>query len=617
MIIKELQISNVLSFRYFDNVLDATKIEVERDLNILIGENGSGKSTALEVINFVFKKVLFKQFNVNQDLYSRKGRITVNERKQILSPANSTTVAEFRLNPNWNTANEPQKIRLVIKLDEIDDANIENLIANWAKIASLASSYTNHPSKPEVPLEKEYAVEVSLNYDSNSFSSNITPDNDPGFQYLADYNFYKELIDFYNSENPRRQIPPLYESFTLIGGYRNYNSFNPSVSLQSSTAAQQIQNIRVGNYSKSLNSSEESEPPIFNLVRLRVAGVHYELFGETKMAAESEEQANKQAFLVKINRRLKMVNLEVRIRLIEKRQWAYSFQFFDLKRSKPITDINSLSAGQKAIVHLVFEAYGRGDLKGGLVIIDEPEIHLHYQFQNEYLNVINEINKEQNCQYILVTHSESLINSSTIGHVKRFALDADNNTVVKVPTITANEKTLIKILDNTRSTYAFFGKKVLLVEGETDRYFFKALIQRLNPDLSQEIAVLDIIGKAQEPKWRVFFESFGLTVYFIGDFDAVCEILYGINPAPRLRTPASIAVFKLAHPTWEADIKAKHRDRIFILKEGGLEHYLGLAKKGLAEVITFCNDRLDAFVTARGNEKAKEIKAIYRKIIKN
>ncbi len=616
MIIKELRISNILSFAYSENIAEATKIEVDRDLNIFIGENGSGKSTALEVINFVFKKVLFTQFNVNQDYYSRKSRITADERRQILTPANNTSVSEFRLNPNWNTSSDPQKIWLTIKLDEIDDANIKNLIANWEKIDRLASLYTQHSSKPELPKQCEYAVEVSLNYDSNSFSSKITPEDDPGFRYLVDYNFYKELIDFYNLENQRKQIPSLYESFMLIGGYRNYHSFNPSVSLSGSTAGQQIQKIRVGNYSKSLNSSEDSEPSIFNLVRLRVAAAHYELFGETKTRADSEELANKQEFLRKINRRLKLVNLEVKISFLDKQTWAYSFQLLDLKRGETVTDINSLSAGQKAIVHLVFEAYGRGDLKGGLVIIDEPEIHLHYQFQNEYLNVINEINKEQSCQYILVTHSESLINSSTIGRVKRFALDSENNTVVKAPAITADEKTLIKILDNTRSTYAFFGKKVILVEGETDRYFLKEVIQRLNPELVQEIAVLDIMGKPQEPEWRAFFESFGLRVYFVGDFDNLCKI-YGINPAPKLRTPESIATFKLDHPSWEADIKSQYRNKIFILKEGALEYYLGLEKKDLGETVRFCSEKLDAFLNERGNEKVKNIKDIYRKIIKN
>jgi len=83
MIIKELQISNILSFKYFDNILEATKIEFDGDLNIFIGENGSGKSTALEVINFIFKKVLFTQFNVNQDLYSRKSTLTGPDRDKF------------------------------------------------------------------------------------------------------------------------------------------------------------------------------------------------------------------------------------------------------------------------------------------------------------------------------------------------------------------------------------------------------------------------------------------------------------------------------------------------------------------------------------------------------
>ena len=52
MKIKTLQISNILSFKYHENIENAEKITFEDDLNIIIGENGSGKSTALEVINF-------------------------------------------------------------------------------------------------------------------------------------------------------------------------------------------------------------------------------------------------------------------------------------------------------------------------------------------------------------------------------------------------------------------------------------------------------------------------------------------------------------------------------------------------------------------------------------
>src|ERR1051326_8994671 len=134
------------------------------------------------------------------------------------------------------------------------------------------------------------------------------------------------------------------------------------------------------------------------------------------------------------------------------RTWQYTFQFYDIRRDRPIGDINSLSAGQKAIIHLVLEAYGRGELKGGLVIIDEPEIHLHYQFQHEYLQVVRELNTDQKCQYILVTHSEALINSSTIAHVRRFSLEQNGTTKINAPILTTEEKDLIRILDNTRST---------------------------------------------------------------------------------------------------------------------------------------------------------------------
>ena len=85
MKIKTLQISNILSFQYHENIENAEKITFEDDLNIIIGENGSGKSTALEVINFLFRRVLYKQYNVNHDLYSQKSSILAEQRNDIFN----------------------------------------------------------------------------------------------------------------------------------------------------------------------------------------------------------------------------------------------------------------------------------------------------------------------------------------------------------------------------------------------------------------------------------------------------------------------------------------------------------------------------------------------------
>jgi len=618
MRINELQISNIWSFKYFEDILEAPRIIFDKSLNILIGENGSGKSTALEVINFVFKRVLFKQFAVDQDLYHRRSTVTASDKKKILAPVNSNSYSGFRLEPNWDTENNSQKIRLVIELDEIDGANIRSLIDNQEKLGALATSYAAHPVALNGAIENVYTIDVALNKENKTLSENISPNSsDPGYLYLANYNFYKELINFYNLENSSHTINPLYESFTLIGGYRNYHMFTSTVSLKSAHVSQQIQQIRTEEFSKSLDTSEQSEPGIFKLVRLRVAKEHYNLFRTKKDEKECEIEANQLPFLSSINEKLQLVNLKCQIKLTEQRTWDYAFEFFDTKRKRVLHDINSLSSGQKAIIHLVFEAYGRGDLKGGVVIIDEPEIHLHYQFQNEYLRVIEEISQEQNCQYVLVTHSESLINSVTIHKAKRFALNEENNTVIKSPVLTIDQKMLVKILDNTRSTYAFFARKVILVEGEVDRYFLKALIKEIEPNLYQEVAVLDINGKPDYATWKEFFEAFGLIVCFIGDLDTAFKFLYPKENAYKLCTQPIVDDFKHKHPNLETEIKQKYSEKIYILKDGDLEYYLGIHQKGLRETIKFCYERLQNYLADDTNEKAKEVISIIKEIIEN
>jgi len=293
--------------------------------------------------------------------------------------------------------------------------------------------------------------------------------------------------------------------------------------------------------------------------------------------------------------------------------WQYSFEFFDLRRNKPIVDINSLSAGQKAITHLVFEAYGRGDLKGGLVIIDEPEIHLHYQFQHEYLQVVRELNKHQSSQYILVTHSEALINSATISSVRRFSLNMDGYTEIRLPHLTAEQKVLIRILDNTRSTYAFFAKKVVLVEGDSDRYFFKAVIQEMYPKLDQEIAILHVAGKKEFAHWTALFEGFGLHVYRLADLDYAYDLFYSQEQRKSLKTKAAVEEFKALHTDCEARISSEYARKTFILKNGDLEFYLNVGKD-LAEVIAFCNDRLPQYLQDGSDPKSVEVREIIRQI---
>jgi hypothetical protein len=90
--------------------------------------------------------------------------------------------------------------------------------------------------------------------------------------------------------------------------------------------------------------------------------------------------------------------------------------------------------------------------------------------------------------------------------------------------------------------------------------------------------------------WKDFFESFRLTVYFIGDLDSAFGFIYSTETAYKLHNPEIIAGFKCTHQNLTTDIEQKKVAGIYILKERALEHYLGIHNKGLAETIKFCND---------------------------
>jgi predicted ATPase len=608
-------------------------ISFDQNLNIIIGENGSGKSTALEALNFVLRRIFYKQYNFNRDQYDRKILLDVNQRRTVLVSAFVNNIDGFRLQPNWATETQLQTIRLAIELDDIDRSNIRTLELNHLVLHSFFESYTNGwpiqmpfpppiaatETDPETPHpymqieNNEYVLEVRINPIDRTFTI-VFPNsqNNLAFDYLQHYNYFKSVIERYNAENAT-PISPFRESFSLIGSFRNYSNFTTSISLTASTPGTQLQTIKQQEHGRSVNTSDNIEPSIFAVVRLRVAELHFNLFDQKFSPEERETAANSIKLITDINRHLLLIGLQARVTLEDKRLWQYTFTFFDVRRNRAIVDINSLSAGQKSILHLIFECYGRDEMRGGLVIIDEPEVHLHYQFQQEYLKVLTTLSKDTKCQYILVTHSDSLINSQTIEFVTRFATNTVGETVTFSPKLQASQKSLIKILDNSRSTYALFAKKVVLVEGETDRYFYKACMHELYPQLDQEIAVLYVGGKLSFHNWTNVFNQFGLEVFRIADLDYAYNCFYSSERKASLKTEARVSAFKARHTDIGTKISDEYLNRTFILNDGDLELYLNI-NKDLDDVINFTNKKLKDFLNDPTNPKGLEVKNILKNI---
>ena len=350
---------------------------------------------------------------------------------------------------------------------------------------------------------------------------------------------------------------------------------------------------------------------IFDFIKLKLGEDHFILVKESKNINDATAIINGSSIIKKINEKLRILNLQLSVEPVNIRTWSYEFRFHDIKNDRELGNINSLSAGQKSIIHLIFEAYGRDDVKGGLVVIDEPEIHLHYQFQSKYLKILEDLAKEQKIQCILVTHSEGFISDNTIKYIKRFSLNEERNSVVCTPDIREDQRKLIEILSNTQAARVLFLDKVLLVEGQDDEYFFRAAIKILHREASQYITVYGVNGEGSIFSFKSFFESFGLKVYFVKDLDTTKTDFYrGFYKSqkkslPPVKTDEQIIAYRNEHPNLDERIESKYPSYEFYLKKGAIEQYTG-KEKGIDHVIDFCENEMDNFLNSN-DDKAKEI----------
>ena len=131
--------------------------------------------------------------------------------------------------------------------------------------------------------------------------------------------------------------------------------------------------------------------------------------------------------------------------------------------------------------------------------------------------------------------------------------------------------------------------------------------------LDQEIAILHVGGKEELDQWTLLFESFGLIVYRVADLDYAYNLFYPKIQKTSLKTFAAVVDFKAKHTDCDTKIATAYSSRTFILKNGDLEHYLGI-EKDLAEVIEFCTNKLHLYLQDDNNLNSLEVREIVRQI---
>lgn len=168
--------------------------------------------------------------------------------------------------------------------------------------------------------------------------------------------------------------------------------------------------------------------------------------------------------------------------------------------------------------NLIYTAAVLGDIKQkrsifkeeyNLLLIEEPEAHLHPQLQNTFFNYLKELNKQHEFQIIVTSHSPTIAAKTNLNLLTILQNNENNICSTQIEDLNLDDeslKFLQKFLDVTKSQL-FFANGVILVEGISEALLVPIFSKILGNEYDIErkgIEVVNINGVAFEHFAKLF-----------------------------------------------------------------------------------------------------------------
>lgn len=208
--------------------------------------------------------------------------------------------------------------------------------------------------------------------------------------------------------------------------------------------------------------------------------------------------------------------------------------------SSPISlPFNSLSSGEQEVIKVIFDV-AKKDIRHSVIIIDEPELHLHPILAFKLIETLKTIGDHTN-QFIFLTHSADLISTYySTGDVYFIdTVQVGINQAHKLSELNRSHKELVQLISQNLGLFAV-GKKLIFVEGEDasiDRLTYHSIAQKHLPE-----AIIIPMGSVENLITLNAFEEqirnsiFGIELYMIRDRDGLSdEQIKGIEQNGKIK----------------------------------------------------------------------------------
>jgi predicted ATPase len=480
-------------------------IDFNDDFTILIGPNAGGKSNLLDVITVGVRQFFLKPWGVIADSDATGPFVRFGSEEAF---------ANFRSElSKFADATGPSTMEFHWKLYDQDIANIKKIAQSFDELRESATYIRNGPENLDV--FKSVKPEDFVAGDVMSYE--IKDGNVQSLSGEKGTQFRHFLQHFNKLKHVTKETSDLTTPFVHFSAYRSVGA------LRMSLAGQSRWNFDLA-YARTTSRQTSS--------LIDLATFH---FGSKRRHLESTatEKGFGKAFredpeVVQVTDTLRKLGYEWDVVLREESNNTYEIT---LTKDTQTFDLASASSGEKEIINFVLGIFAL-NVRNGLVVVDEPELHLHPKWQRALYGVFEELHDITKNQFVFATHSAAFVTPRTVGKLKRVArINKQSKVIPLASTLTGKKRDMLQIINSHNNEKLFFADKVVLVEGIQDRLIFERIIADLRKEKSGPempatviIEVLEVYGKGNLSKYRELLESMEVASFIIADRDYAKEL---------------------------------------------------------------------------------------------
>jgi predicted ATP-dependent endonuclease of OLD family len=435
------------NFRKLSNLPQPT-IAFNQDINVLVGANNAGKTSILKAIQKLFGT---EAIDVNRD-----ANYLVKDGNLIVEGTIKLSLEQWKSFLRIASSFEPQISLDSLNLDSLAEELFTLSAINLSKTVLIANG-------KQLNLKTTAKFEASKQLDEFFEISH----------FLADKNV-KDLITNALSHFADSDLYNVYKTPLYL------DSKGSVLERETVTALNQIESNPT-QHRGLLYSLKKKEPTKFNEFKQRLL----EIFTEIEdIDVINNEEVNE--FQLVIHEKLRNNG--------------------DTKSVK--YDINNVGQGMQTLVIMLSTILL---LKPSIVLMDEPEVHMHPSLIKEFVGYIKKLSVET--QFIMTTHSEVLINE--VGLDKVFYLENDIEQKGIIVTKVDDKNRLLEAVNSLgynvdSSAYTIKPSVFVFTEGPSDKDFILAFAKKANLENqinSFNTAFIEMGGKGNRYKFASLIDK--------------------------------------------------------------------------------------------------------------